>query len=256
MDLSLELMLGLALVAMIAGFVDAIAGGGGMLTVPALLAVGVPPVQALATNKLQGCFASGSASLYFVRSRLISPRAVLLPGIGTAVGAWAGAAVVTRVDATQLMGVIPGLLLMLGVYFLLAPGGTMANQERAEPRLWLMPVVGVMVGFYDGFFGPGAGALYTAGFSALVGFGLVRATANAKVFNFASNLAALMSFLSAGLIVWQLGLLMALGGLIGARMGAGLVVCRGAKLVRPMVIGVSALMAVKLLWEQHGQWLQ
>ncbi|PSV44456.1 TSUP family transporter [Photobacterium indicum] len=256
MDLSFEILGLLFLVAGVAGFIDAIAGGGGMITVPALLAVGVPPAQALATNKLQGSFGSFSASLYFVRNGFVSLKEMRNAIVFTFIGSAIGALLVQRIDAGVLTSLIPALLVCISLYFLFAPqtgkgGGTPKLSENAFAF-----TVGTSIGFYDGFFGPGAGSLFTVCFVAIAQFGLVEATARTKILNFTSNFAALLFFIMAGLPIWEIGLLMAVGGFIGARMGAKVVISKGQKLIRPMVVIISMVMAIKLLWEQNPQWFQ
>lgn len=256
MDLSFEILGLLFLVAGVAGFIDAIAGGGGMITVPALLAVGVPPAQALATNKLQGSFGSFSASLYFVRNGFVSLKEMRNAIVFTFIGSAIGALLVQRIDAGVLTSLIPALLVCISLYFLFAPqtgkgGGTPKLSENAFAF-----TIGTSIGFYDGFFGPGAGSLFTVCFVAIAQFGLVEATARTKILNFTSNFAALLFFIMAGLPIWEIGLLMAVGGFIGARMGAKVVISKGQKLIRPMVVIISMVMAIKLLWEQNPQWFQ
>ncbi len=256
MDLSFEILGLLFLVAGVAGFIDAIAGGGGMITVPALLAVGVPPAQALATNKLQGSFGSFSASLYFVRNGFVSLKEMRNAIVFTFIGSAIGALLVQRIDAGVLTSLIPALLVCISLYFLFAPqtgkgGGTPKLSENVFAF-----TVGTSIGFYDGFFGPGAGSLFTVCFVAIAQFGLVEATARTKILNFTSNFAALLFFIMAGLPIWEIGLLMAVGGFIGARMGAKVVISKGQKLIRPMVVIISMVMAIKLLWEQNPQWFQ
>ncbi|GHA37389.1 TSUP family transporter [Photobacterium aphoticum] len=256
MDLSLDILGLLFLVAGVAGFIDAIAGGGGMLTVPALLAAGVPPAQALATNKLQGSFGSFSASLYFIRNGLVSLKEMRNAIVMTFIGSAIGAELVQRLDAGVLTNVIPVLLVCIALYFLLAP---QAGQGGGEPKLsanMFALTVGTGIGFYDGFFGPGAGSLFTVCFVAIAQCGLVEATAKTKILNFTSNFAALLFFIFAGLPIWEIGLVMAVGGFLGARMGAKVVITKGRQLIRPMVVLVSMAMAIKLLWEQNPQWLQ
>ncbi|UKA24362.1 TSUP family transporter [Photobacterium damselae subsp. damselae] len=256
MDLSLDVLVLLFCVAGLAGFIDAIAGGGGLLTVPALLAAGVPPTQALATNKLQSSFGSFSASLYFVRQGLVSLKAMRVAIVCTFTGAAIGAEAVQQIDASILTSLIPILLICISLYFILAP---QAKLESAEPRIsdnLFALTVGFSIGFYDGFFGPGTGSLFTVCFVAIARCGLIEATARTKVLNFTSNIAALTFFIIAGLPIWELGLVMAAGGFLGARMGAKVVVTKGHKLIRPMVVTISMLMALKLLWEQHPQWFQ
>ncbi|KLV04803.1 membrane protein [Photobacterium aquae] len=254
MELSWEIIGALFLVASMAGFIDAIAGGGGMLTVPALLAAGLPPAQALATNKLQSSFGSFSASLYFVRNGLVKLKDMRLAIACTFAGSAVGALSVQVIDAGILTNLIPVLLVGISLYFLFAPdagkgGGTPKLSEAAFAFS-----VGTGIGFYDGFFGPGTGSLFTVCFVVIAQLGIVEATARTKVLNFTSNIAALILFVIAGLPVWKVGLAMAVGGFIGARLGAKVVVTKGRNLIRPMVVTVSMVMAVKLLVEQNPQW--
>ncbi|ENM3810824.1 TPA: TSUP family transporter [Vibrio cholerae] len=251
MELSLEVLGLLFLVAGVAGFIDAMAGGGGLLTLPALLAAGVPPTQALATNKLQSSFGSFSATLYFVRKGVVSLKAMRLAIACTFVGAALGAEAVQYIDANLLTSLIPLLLLGISLYFLLAPTTKTHTGPALLSETAFAFTVGFGIGFYDGFFGPGTGSIFTVCFVALGHFSLVEATARTKVLNFTSNIAALTFFLIAGLPIWEIGLTMAVGGFIGARMGAKVVISKGQRWIRPLVITMSMLMALKLLWEQH-----
>ncbi|CAM3516469.1 hypothetical protein VA7868_00825 [Vibrio aerogenes CECT 7868] len=257
MDISVELLTLLFSVAVVAGWIDAIAGGGGLITVPALLAAGVPPAQAIATNKLQGSFGSFSSTLYFIRSGLVSLRQMRLAILCTFVGAVFGAGCVQLIDATILTSLIPLLLLGISAYFLFAPQPV--SDSHGKPAVISEAVfalcVGTCVGFYDGFFGPGTGAIFAVAYVTLMRFSLVEATARTKVLNFTSNIAALSFFILAGLPVWKIGLVMAAGQFIGARTGAKIVVSKGQKWIRPLVVTMCILMALKLLWEQHQQWL-
>ncbi|WP_157939860.1 TSUP family transporter, partial [Vibrio sp. 10N.261.55.A7] len=147
------------------------------------------------------------------------------------------------------------LLLGISFYFLMAP---QAGEGGGKPKLsesMFAFSVGTGVGFYDGFFGPGTGSIFTICFVAIAQLSIVNATAKTKVLNFTSNLAALLFFIMAGLPIWEIGLVMAAGGFIGARMGAKVVVSKGKKYIRPLVVIMSMVMALKLLWGQHSQWL-
>ncbi|MBA5762274.1 TSUP family transporter [Vibrio sp. 404] len=251
MEVTFELLLALFFVAGAAGFIDAMAGGGGLLTLPALLASGMSPTQALATNKLQSSFGSFSASWYFVRSGIVSLKEMRLAIVCTFVGSAIGAEAVQYVDASVLTSLIPLLLIAISLYFLLAPTTKADQGESKLSEAAFALSVGGGVGFYDGFFGPGTGSIFTVCFVAIGHFSLVDATARTKVLNFTSNIAALLFFILAGLPVWEIGLVMAVGGFIGARMGAKVVVSKGQKWVRPLVITMSMVMAIKLLWQQH-----
>ena len=257
MEISFEIMALLVAVATLAGFIDAMAGGGGLLTVPALLAAGIPPAQALATNKLQSSFGSFSASWYFIRTGTVQLKTMWLSIACTFVGAGIGAEVVQHVKADVLMSIIPIILIAISSYFLFSSSITPHPDDKPKlSEAAFAFVIGGSVGFYDGFLGPGTGSIFTVCFVALGRYGLVAATARTKVLNFTSNNAALTFFIFAGLPIWELGLTMAVGGFIGARMGARVVLGKGQKIIRPLVIVMSMTMAIKLLWEQHSQWLQ
>ncbi|MDE1515158.1 MULTISPECIES: TSUP family transporter [Vibrio] len=256
MELSLEILGLLWMVACVAGFIDAMAGGGGLLTLPALLAAGVPPTQALATNKLQSSFGSFSATLYFVRQGIVNLKTMRLAIGCTFVGAALGAEAVQYIDASLLTSLIPGLLIAISLYFLLAPATKVDQGPAPLSESAFAFTVGFGVGFYDGFFGPGTGAIFTVCFVALGHLGLVEATARTKVLNFTSNIAALTFFIIAGLPIWPIGLTMAVGGFIGARLGAKVVISKGQRWIRPLVITMSMLMALRLLWQQHASALQ
>ncbi|WP_340679319.1 TSUP family transporter [Paraglaciecola sp.] len=256
MEFSFELIALLFCVAGIAGFVDAMAGGGGLITLPALLMTGISPAQALATNKLQSSFGSFSASWYFVRSRTVQLKSMRLAMICTFVGAALGAVSVQYIEPDILMSLIPILLIAISMYFLFM---TVNNESNLPPRISEAAFaffVGGGVGFYDGFLGPGAGSIFAVCFMAIARCSLVTATARTKVLNFTSNIAALLLFILAGLPIWELGLIMALGSFLGGRLGAKTVVYHGQKWIRPLVIIMSMAMALKLLWEQHEQWLK
>ncbi|MGL5389301.1 MULTISPECIES: sulfite exporter TauE/SafE family protein [unclassified Serratia (in: enterobacteria)] len=254
-----ELLGILFLVAMFAGFIDSIAGGGGLLTVPALLAVGVPPTQALATNKLQSVGGSFSASLYFVRRRAVDLNTQKLTIFLTLVGSVIGAILVQHMRADILRQMLPLLVIGIGVYFLLTPRLGESDRQRRLSALPFGLVAGGCVGFYDGFFGPGAGSFYALAYVTLCGFNLAKATAHAKVLNFTSNLGSLVLFIIGGKVIWSLGLVMLVGQVFGARLGAHMVLTKGQKLIRPMIVVVSLIMSCKLLYDNHGaeiqQWL-
>ncbi|WP_168386091.1 sulfite exporter TauE/SafE family protein [Erwinia amylovora] len=242
----------LFLVALLAGFIDSIAGGGGLLTVPALLAAGLSPAQALATNKLQSVGGSFSASLYFIRRKAVNLREQRLNIALTFVGSLAGALLVQHVQGDILRQLLPLLVIAIGLYFLLMPRiGEEDRQRRLHGVLFAL-VAGGCVGFYDGFFGPGAGSFYALAFVTLCGYNLAKSTAHAKVLNFTSNLGGLLLFMLGGKVVWLVGLVMLAGQVCGARLGARMVLSKGQKLIRPMIVIVSAVMSAKLLYDSHG----
>ncbi|CAO96202.1 sulfite exporter TauE/SafE family protein [Erwinia tasmaniensis] len=242
----------LFLVALLAGFIDSIAGGGGLLTVPALLAAGLSPAQALATNKLQSVGGSFSASLYFIRRKAVNLREQWLNIVLTFLGSLAGALLVQHVQGDILRQLLPLLVIAIGLYFLLMPRIGEDDRQRRLHGLPFALVAGGCVGFYDGFFGPGAGSFYALAFVTLCGYNLAKSTAHAKVLNFTSNLGGLLLFMLGGKVVWLVGLVMLAGQVCGARLGARMVLSQGQKLIRPMIVIVSAVMSAKLLYDSHG----
>lgn len=254
--LTFDFVLMLFAVATAAGFVDSIAGGGGLITIPALLAVGVPPVQALATNKLQSCGGAFSASYYFVSRGAVKLRNIRLAILMTFVGSVLGTLLVQEVDASVLERVIPFLMIGIVLYFLFSPRLSNDDSRQAISLTVFSCTAAVVIGFYDGFFGPGTGSFFTVAFVSLLGFSITRATAHTKVLNATSNLASLLFFILGGHVIWAVGLVMMAGQIIGARLGSRMVLSRGQALIRPMIVCVSLVMTVKLLWSHYGHLLQ
>ena len=238
----------LAVAAFFAGLMDSIAGGGGIITVPALLATGIPPLSALATNKLQACFGSGTALLRYARAGLV-PRDEVGWATGfTAVGAVAGALTVRVLPTNWLGWLVPILLVGIFLFLLFKPEWGKQTRESRWPTQGFYVVFGLVLGFYDGFLGPGTGTFWTVALTSLLGNSLVRATAQTKVVNFTSNLVSLIVFIVLGQVLWLLGLLMGLFQALGARVGSGLALKRGAGFIRGIFLAVVALTLAKLLW--------
>jgi len=238
-------------VAFVAGTIDAMAGGGGLITIPALLAAGIPPVNALATNKLQSSFGTGSAVFAFARKGRIDFRRFLAPALGAFCGSVAGAWTLQRLDPGFLAGFVPVLLLLMVLYFLLAPA---ASDEESHSRLGRRGLVAIAtaIGFYDGFFGPGTGSFFATALVALFGMGLVSATAHTKLLNLSSNVAAVITLALGGKMLWALGLLMALCSIAGGHLGAHLAMRVGGRLIRPLLVTMSLLLTAKLLSDPHN----
>ena len=233
---------------LVAGTVDAIAGGGGLLTLPALLGFGLPAPLALGTNKLGAVFGSGSASWSFARRGAVRLRECRLGFALTALGAVGGAFTVRRLDPQFLGALIPWLLVAIVVYMVFRPKlGETSRHHRMEPLPFYL-LFGLALGFYDGFFGPGVGSFWTIAFVTVLGHDFVRAAGHTKVMNFASNLAALAFFAAAGTVFWLPGLVLGAGQLLGGRLGAHLAMTRGARFIRPIFLTMAALVALKLIY--------
>lgn len=240
-------IIGLLLVAAIAaGFVDAIAGGGGLITVPVLLAVGVSPVAAIATNKIQGSFGTASATWTFWRKGKIDFALLKWPLLATVVGAALGAVTVTFVDTTWLMVLLPFLLAGIALYFLIGPK---ASDEDVHARLtpFAFGAVAGGIGFYDGFFGPGAGSFFALALVTLLGMGLTRATAHTKALNFSSNLVSVVVFAVGGHVLWAVGLIMAVGQVFGGWLGSHAAMRFGPRLIRPLLVFICLAMVARLM---------
>ncbi|KFZ38036.1 membrane protein [Shewanella mangrovi] len=250
-QLTLQLVLLLFFVAFVAGFIDSIAGGGGLITIPALMWLGLPPAAALATNKLQACGGSFFASVYFVRKGMVKLADMKLAIICALVGSAVGTIAVQLVDGGVLKMVLPFLILAIGCYFLFSKKVSDDDSARVlKPGAFAL-TIGLGVGVYDGFFGPGTGSFFALGFVTLAGFGIAKATAHAKVMNFATNISSLVFFTLGGKVVWSMGLIMLVGQGLGATLGSRLVISKGTKLIKPLVVTMSLLMSVKLLAEQY-----
>ncbi len=238
----------LCLAALCAGCVDAIAGGGGLISLPMLLATGLPPHLALGTNKGQSVFGSGTAMVRFARARLVSGKLAWVSFPLGLLGAFAGARLVLWVKPEVLKPLVLVLLLAVAAFLAFRKGPPPG--DRPEPPLAKLRLIGGLVAFiigaYDGFFGPGAGTFLIVAFSTLLGRGLMRASADAKVVNFASNVASVLIFSWKGVVVWHVALPMAVAQFTGAWIGAHLTVRGGDKLVRKVVLVVVAALVLKL----------
>lgn len=236
--------------AAIAGFVDAIAGGGGLITIPVLLLAQVPPLQALATNKLQASSGSLTASLMVIRRGLVRLPEVRPLFIASLIGSGIGAIAVQFMQAQTLDVVIPVVLVGIALYFVLAPGaGAVERHPRIGSTVYRSTVV-PGIGFYDGMFGPGTGSFFSLAGVALRGQNLITATANAKVLNFASNIASLAIFIIGGKVVWAAGAAMICGQVLGAWGGSHAMVRGGTRLIRPMIVTVCFVMLGRYLWQK------
>lgn len=238
-----------------AGFIDAIAGGGGVITVPALLAAGLPPHLALGTNKGQAVFGSGAALAAFTRSGKVDrARAPTSFGLGF-VGSLGGAALVLLVAPEVLRPVVMALLVGVAVFLTFRPPLGDATKrpvvapERAR-RIGALLALGI--GAYDGFFGPGTGTFLILGNALLLGLPLTLCSAEAKVVNFASNLAALLVFASRGSVLWAVSLPMAVAQFAGGWSGAHVAVRGGDRLVRWVVLVVVVALVIKLAVDAWG----
>jgi len=246
--LPVSTIIALAVAAFFAGTVDAIAGGGGLITLPALLTAGVPYQLALGTNKGGSMWGSGAASVVFWRAGRIDRKQALFAFPAGLVGSIIGANLVLGISKDALRPVVIGLLIFAAVVLVIKKP-TRASDDDRPKRRWVAALLALSIGAYDGFFGPGTGTFLIVGFVALCGRSLLHASADAKIVNFASNLAAVAIFAWRGTILWHIALPMAGGQLIGGVVGTRLAIKGGARIVRVMVLVVSGALIVKLAYD-------
>jgi uncharacterized membrane protein YfcA len=233
---------------LVAGFVDSIAGGGGLITLPVLLSFGFGPQEALGTNKLQASFGSGSAAWHYTRAGVVPLRDCVRGFVLSFAGAAVGTLAVEQGNPAVLKRAIPILLIGVALFTLLKPELGERDLHPEMQRGWFDLIFGLLIGFYDGYFGPGTGTFWTMAFMLGLGFNMTKATGCTKVMNFGSNLSSLLFFLLAGRVFYVEGLVMGVGQLLGARLGAGMVVTRGTKFVRPIFITVVFAITLRLVY--------
>ncbi|OCX65770.1 hypothetical protein BFP70_06390 [Thioclava sp. SK-1] len=248
-ETSLELALMLIGAAFAAGFVDAIAGGGGLITVPILMLAGASPLEALSTNKVQAVFGAATSAYSYTKSGMVEFRKQIGPALLAGVAGLAGALLVSVIPTEGLRWVLPVVLIAIAAFFAFRRGLNDDDRvQRISPAMFTAFVV-PLVGFYDGLLGPGAGSFYMIGFVTLGGYGVLKATAHTKLLNFASNFGGLIAFAAVGAPWWVLGLAMGMAQIAGARLGSKLAMRIGSRLIKPLLVATSGLLALKLIWD-------
>ncbi len=231
------------------GLVDSMAGGGGLISLPSLLAAGVPPHIALATNKVQSAIGTSFSTLRYIRSGYVLLRLGVLGFVASFAGSYAGAYTVLRVPASSLDAIIPVLIVVVAaVTFLRKDFGIRDDSSRMTRTHYLLAAgFAFCIGFYDGFFGPGTGSFLAFGFVLFFRFGFLRATAHAKLLNLASNYAAILAFVVGGELYWHIALPKGLANPSGAWTGAGLAIRGGSKVIKPVFGAVLLALLLKIV---------
>ena len=238
-----------------AGFIDAIVGGGGMLTIPALLSLGLPPHLTLGTNKLAASFGSGIAAYTYFKKQLFTPRFWRKSFYSTLTGALTGTVFVNLIDTQWLEKLLPLIILAVALYTLFNRMTDIDNYQLPEnnPALRIKQTVqGFLLGFYDGSSGPGTGSFWVISTMRLYRLHILLASGIAKAMNFTSNLVSLIVFICFGQIDWLIGLTMGGCIMLGAYIGAHSAIHFGAKFIRPIFISIVVIMAIKL---GYNAWL-
>lgn len=233
-----------------AGFIDSVAGGGGLISLPAYLFAGLPIHLAYGTNKLSSCCGTAVAMLRYGLGGCICWRPALLAGLGALGGSWLGARLAVLLSPRSLQGVMAIILPLVAVFLLFRRDFGRQQGQPALPQRWLMAGavgIGFVLGLYDGFFGPGTGTFLALAFAGLLGQSLTQATGSAKVVNLCSNLAALITFVYYGKVVWALGLTAAACNIAGSWLGTRMAMRRGAAFIRPVILFSVGLLFCSLL---------
>jgi uncharacterized membrane protein YfcA len=249
-QISMEMLLFILAAGFLASFIDSVVGGGGMISIPALLLTGLPSTVVLGTNKLASTMASFTSTVSFIRSGKVNLKLVgwLFPL--SLIGSAAGAYTVTKIPPEFLKPLVIILLVLVTIYTLLKKDwGSESTYKGFTKRIAFLAVMTALgIGFYDGFFGPGTGSFLLFAFL-MMGFDFVGAAGNAKVLNFASNIAGLVTFMVLGAVNYQYGIPMGIAMIIGALIGTQVAIRKGATYVRPLFISVTALLIGKQLWD-------
>ena len=235
--------------AFVAGIVDSIAGGGGLITLPVLVLAGAPPVTAIATNKVQGIFGAGMAAFAYARGGHVNLRSQVKPACLAFFAAVCGALLTSHLPTDVIRLGLPVLLIGIALFFALKPGlNDLDRAERIAPAIFSLSIV-PLVAFYDGLIGPGAGAFYMLGFVGLAGYGVLKATAHTKLLNFASNAGGIATYAVVAQPWWAVGLAMGAAQMAGAWVGSKLAMRVGSKLIKPVLVTAATVLALRLIWD-------
>ena len=252
--LTTEIILILFGVSIFAGVIDTMAGGGGLITIPALMLSGLSPINALGTNKLQGCIGTGTATFLLLKKSKIKFRHIRPLVIGAFVGATIGTVAVHFVSQDYLTLVIPSVLVFIAGYFLLYNPNRSSNPGiKVGGKKFTYGII-PCIGFYDGMFGPGTGSFFTLASVMFRKAQLVVATATAKPLNFATNLSSLIVFAIYGNVIWHVGLIMMFGQSLGAWVGIHFLYRVKPNKIRILVVITCLIMLVKYL--ESTEWIQ
>ena len=245
-EVTLDVLTLLLFAAFFAGFIDAIAGGGGLISLPALLLAGAGPIEALSTNKVQGSFGAAAAALYYARAGQVDLKAQRVPALVALCAGLAGALLAMQMPTETLRVIIPVILIGVALFFALNRGLSDEDKtQRIRPALFTAFFV-PLIGTYDGLIGPGAGSFYMIGLVTLAGYGVLKATAHTKFLNFSSNIGGLIVFAFFGATWWLTGLAMGVAQVAGATLGAKVAVRVGVGVIRPLLVITSVALALRV----------
>ncbi|WP_418746072.1 TSUP family transporter [Frisingicoccus sp.] len=248
--LSLPLLCIICFFVFLAGFVDAAAGGGGLISLPAYIATGMPAHVAYGCNKFSSACGTTLASLRFFRNRAMDVQIALLAAVGSFAGSGVAARIVLLLDDAVLKRIVIIFLPVAALVIFLNRGYGETNQSDSlskRRKFLLALVIGLLIGFYDGMVGPGTGTFAIIAFSILMKYDLKTASGNAKILNLASNYASLITYALSGNILWTVAVPAAVCNVLGSYFGSGMALKKGAAFIRPMILVVMILLMIKIV---------
>jgi len=250
MDISISAIILLSLVSFGAGFIDSIAGGGGLLMLPSYLLAGLPPHMAMGTNKLVATMGTGVAVTNFIRKGKASLKIILFGLLFAVVGAFIGSKIILLFDHNTVNKIII-FLLPLGMIATLYPKKNILEKENLKNIDFYLklPLICFSTGFYDGFFGPGTGAFIALSLHVFLKLNLIEATANAKIFNLLAHLGALIAFVINNKILYIIVLPLMITNMIGNYLGSHLTIKKGEKFIRLFLIIILIILLITLIWK-------
>ena len=249
-DLTIATALFLLAASFFAGFIDSIAGGGGLIQLPALL-IGLPKsetAEVLGTNKLSSIFGTSTAAVLYRKQIKPDPKVLLAMGLPALLGSAGGAMLASKIPTSSMRPMVLVLLIVVAVYTWFKPDlGKFENlRHLPKRRVQIAALAGVIIGFYDGIFGPGTGSFLMLILVASLGYAFITASAIAKVVNVATNVGAILVFGINGAVIWQIGIIMGVANISGAVIGARLAIKGGSTLVRKVFLIVTVALIVKV----------
>jgi len=252
MQITIEKLLMICPLIFLAGFIDSIAGGGGLISLPSYLFIGLPSHAALGTNKFSSSIGTLVATLRYAKNKQVHYKSALAAAIAALLGSYSGALMALAFDEKFLKVLLIIMLPVMAVFILTRKKFGEENKISAlsnKKVIILSIITGLVLGTYDGFFGPGTGTFLILAFTGVIGLDLATASGNTKVVNLASNIAALVAFITGDSVIFAVGIPAAICGMLGNWLGSGLAIRNGAKVIRPVFIGVMVLLFVKILWD-------
>ncbi|NFO11276.1 sulfite exporter TauE/SafE family protein [Clostridium botulinum] len=235
----------------LAGIIDAVAGGGGIISLPAYIFAGIPIHIAYGTNKFASCIGTSISSIKFFRSGNIKIKSALLSAAGALIGSWFGAQIVLLLNEKYLNYCLIIILPIVSLFLLFNRNfGVKNKKELSNKKLYILSfIIGVFLGAYDGFFGPGTGTFLVICFTGILGFNLITASGNAKIVNLASNFSALIAYILGGKVMFSIGVPAAVCAIAGNYLGAHLAIKNGDKIIKPIIFVAIGLLFIKVIFD-------